>query len=1739
MVLTRSQSVASQLDQVSSEPTSPSTMSDLDALILDRSIIASQLKLMEEDLSTIAQASFATYAAEIQQLMGQLTPLHRDILKNAPASDFDQHVGEFTAIKRRALHLAAQFSLVPASMSPAPSINQTLGSTNSQGHSIRLPEIQLPTFSGEHAQWPAYAARFKALVARCTQLTDDDKLEYLQSSMRGEAKTLLASFLPGSGQAYDDAWQMLESIYQNQRHTVDSIVFKLLQYPDAHDDASLRKLIETFRTAMSSLTILKLDPTQADYVWNCILLSKCSGNIRSSFEQCQKTDKIPPVTELLQFLQKHLQARTYNAANTNATSNSLPTQKAAATFGQQEPKQYNPTKRVSKCPECALEHYLGRCPVYTRAVQRDRYFMANKHKVCINCLTKGHAVKDCSRSVCQKCGKKHHTTLHREAEAAKATTVVHAPELVLLQTAIIQVEAHDGTRQPIRALLDGGSTISLITKKALQALHIKPQATECQVMVAGGKEQVIREVADIKFHSNDGSFSGKLKAFAMPHITGVMPSRPVETNWEHLASLNLADRTYATPGKIDILIGADILHGIMLPEMRLKENAPTAQKSLLGWVLQGPTKATNQVQVITHASHQQPIPDLSKFWEVEEVPNVSTMMTAEEQEVEHLFVNTTKVLPDGRFCVRLPTRSSPPILGDNHQTAAARLRALERKFASNSNYQSAYKQTLQDYFAKKHISEIVVPNTPQAFLPHHGIINARGKLRIVFDGSAKTSSGTSLNEELLNGPKTQPDLFQILARFRTYNVAVSADIVQMYRQVWVHEEDRHLQRILWRDDPELPIRKYELSTVTWGTKPASYLATRVLKEIAKRAAEYMPTAAFHIDSSFYVDDLLAGGDSVDDVKKLIAQISQLLDNAGFTLHKWASNSPKVTRPNDDNVTTIAESDTKTLGVRWHQVPDTFSLLTATPMQHAKVTKRTVLSDLGQFYDPMGWVTPALIRPKVFVQHLWRLPIDWDKQLPVETATEWASLMQDLQHLSAITIPRRVLVPEGQSTSICAFCDASESAYAAVVYIRQYLPNGKWTVHMMASKTKVAPLKPVSLPRLELLGAILLTKLVKIVQLAFNQPVPITAFTDSTIALHWLSGHPSKWKTFVANRVKEAQEVIAPENWRHVVSADNPADLATRQFFAKDLVTCDMWWHGPGWLRSDTWPVKTIHELNSVNVPEEKKPAIVLTITSSFTPLLSRYENISKILRILAYVRRIFIPKADRPHGLPNAIEIQKAREDMIRIMQAEAFPHELEALNDEKQCPRSSPLQKLTPFLDDNGLIRVGGRLRNANIDTRAKHPLVLPYSKVSKMIVRHLHILHAHAGPQLLASIVSQRYYIPRIRNLTRFVARTCATCARFRANLGNQLMADLPFSRVTPARPFQRCGVDFAGPFMLKTQLARGTRHFKGYISIFVCLSTRAVHIELVSSLSADAFLAAFSRMCGRRSTPAHVYSDNGTNFTAASQILKKIQESEKVLSHLASQEIRWTFNPPAAPHWGGLWEAGVRSFKYHFNALVKNNVLTFEEMATVACKIEAVMNSRPLTPLSSDPSDLEPLTPGHFLVGAPLTAPPERIEDAKILPNERWKLVNQIAQNFWSRWASEYLTRLNQRPKWCRLKDAPRVDELVIIHEPMAPPLKWRMGRIVEVHDSPDGLPRAVTLRTQHGHCMRPITKIARLPLDEGLTADDASRTTPHIPCESAVPLPLPCTPADADPEPVKDAAEEQKRRQRRRRSHSPEL
>ncbi|XP_076660817.1 uncharacterized protein LOC143364246 [Halictus rubicundus] len=1590
-----------------------------------------------------------------------------------------------------------------------------------------LPRITLPTFSGQFTDWTRFRDLFMSLVIDDEAWTDAERFHYLSASLTGEAAQLIQR-IPVTAANFDQAWKLLEHRYQNRRLLVAAQFDALYNIKPCvnHSATELKGLLNSTCNATAVLNSLGVPVTdESHWIVHHTIRRLDRHTLKEWEKSLGNSVNLPAFSELLEFLEtttRTLEAFEFRqGTRTPAPSKPPPTKVKAlhtATDAASRPR----------CNLCQGDHILCFCSAFRSLTPAARLQMVTSRRWCKNCLGP-HTVGNCpSAKRCQRCAQPHHTMLHEASDgSSNASTVatLHTTKRlnstsdsgpVLLATALVTATA--GRRMvTARALIDPCSEVSLISEALAQTMRLPRTSCSRLVLGAGGKATATsRGKVRLTLTSTVPGLgrSCTVEALVLPRLTAYKPSGATHTpRWPHINGLPLADprATSATP--IELLLGADVYPQILLEGIRRGgQHAPVAQETIFGWILSGPTARGGSPSRIV-STHTTTTDDLAalvrRFWEQEEVPTTTRHWNAEEEACDEGFRQTHYRQSDGRYVVRLCFKDAVHGLGETHSVARRILLSTERRLQTSTTLRDHYHNFMREYLQLGHMQEVAreleCPQAPHFYLPHHGVMKGTGasaKLRVVFNGSRPSSTGRSLNDLLSAGPKLQRNLMDILLRWRRHKFAFLTDVEKMYRQIQVHPDDRDYQRVLWRDNPDQRIQVFHLTTVTYGLTCAPFLAIRTLLQLADDEEEQFPRGAAILREATYVDDILSGADSEDEARQTQEELVGICRAGGFTLKKWSANSTALTShlPDEDLALSSTlpwqpELGCSALGLKWHTQSDTltFSFQGPPTSPLPTLSKRYVLSQVAKLFDPLGWLAPATIRGKIFLQQLWQHRLDWDEQLPSTAAETWRKLSADAANLTSLRLPRWLgTEPATTTQQLHVFVDASERAYAAAAYIRTSNPH-RTQVTLVAAKTKTAPLQSLSLPRLELcaavLGARLLSHLRREMGLQFDTS---HLWSDSTVTLAWLHGEPTRWRTFVANRVAEFHRTVPDVRLHHVGSQDNPADCASRGIPASQLASHPLWWHGPAWLTEHptTWDT-TSPTLDTTE--EERAP----TTTSFHTriadteheSLLHRYSSLTRLLRVTAWclrwTRRRPAPSPGDVFPILHPEEVSQAEALWIKIVQGSTFERELSALNNGQPLRPSSALRATTPFLDNQGILRVGGRLKNSLLSYDEQHPIILPSgSKLTEMIVEQHHRRTLHGGVQLTLASVRQRFWIPQGRQNVKKCVSRCIRCLRWRAATASQLMGDLPLHRVTPSRPFTHTGVDYAGPFKLKTAPGRGHKSIKGYVAIFVCYSSRAVHLEAVSDYTTAAFLAAFRRFTGRRGPCASVTSDCGTNFVGADQELRRMfrassKEAAAIAGQLSKEGVRWKFIPPGAPHFGGLWEAAVCSVKHHLRRVVGDNAHTYEELATFLCQVEACLNSRPLQALTDDPEDLTPLTPGHFLVGGPLLATPEpTLHDVPTSRLSRWQQLQQRVEHFWRRWSAEYLHQIQTRRKWTTTQPSLGVGDLVLVKSEATPPTKWPLARITDVHPGADGHVRVITVRTATTSFTRPVTKIVRL-------------------------------------------------------------
>ncbi|XP_055590966.1 uncharacterized protein LOC129743049 [Uranotaenia lowii] len=815
---------------------------------------------------------------------------------------------------------------------------------------VRLPQIKLQTFSGNIDEWMSFRDLYTSLIHWKTDLPDVEKFHYLKGCLQGEPKSLVDS-LQITRANYQVAWDLLVKRYNNSKLLKKKQIQALFRLPQLTKESpsELHSLVEDFQKAVQILDQAVQSADYKDLLLIHLLTSRLDPVTRRSWEEHSASEEQETISQLMDFLQKRV-----------TVLESLPVKSADTKFAQQHPSKFRlPFVKTSygsfqtsgsNCPMCSGGHFLYECAEFKKLNATERDSVLLKQELCRNCLRAGHQSRECkSKFSCRNCKGRHHTLVcfrdgkgniastsssnyrnHGNSvnsasiesdESVNVTSVsasgVERRSTVLLATAVVWLEDEDGRKVPARALLDSGSECNFATERLSQLIKASRKKVSVTVQGIGQSNAQLKQQIRAKLRSRVSDFSLTTEFLVLPKVTANLPTQSVDiSGWRMPQEITLADPAFFTCRSVDLVLGIESFFSFFKSgqEISLGNNLPTLIESVFGWVICGGQSLSSKGDQITcNVSVSETIEDMvSRFWLSEEI-DVGPSFSPEEARCEEIFKKDVQRSEDGRYIVSLPKNESViQRLGESKRIAIDRLKGTERRLARNPVLYEEYHKFMNEYIQLGHMRKVEERDAKKrCFLPHHPVLKEAStttKVRVVFDASCKTSSGVSLNEALLLGPIIQQDLRSIILRSRTRQIMIVSDVEKMFRQVYVRQEDRPLQCILWRGSPEDEINVYEMNTVTYGTKPAPFLATRALKQLAIDERENYSKAAQVLLNDVYMDDVITGADTTEEAITLRQELDSIMKAGGFLLRKWASNSPEVLKGISQHNLAIKESD---------------------------------------------------------------------------------------------------------------------------------------------------------------------------------------------------------------------------------------------------------------------------------------------------------------------------------------------------------------------------------------------------------------------------------------------------------------------------------------------------------------------------------------------------------------------------------------------------------------------------------------------------------------------------------------------------------------------------------------------------------------------------------------------------------------------------------------------------------------
>ena len=1408
----------------------------------------------------------------------------------------------------------------------------------------------------------------------------------------------------------------------------------------------------------------------------------------------------------------------------------------------------NILRRSGRCFKCLnTGHKISVCP--------------SSHK-CRKCEVDGHHISICTGKNDENEKKDDSSKEKKVGDTHNSFTDSY--NKILLQTAVGEVGCVGNDKyQAVRLMFDSGSQRSYITESLCSRLNLKKIRTENLVIHTFGNtrsESRNVDVVQLKIRARGTrNHDVYIEALSIPVICAPIHNENVDVSsaikdCKHLKGLQLAD-VYDGEEKlgVDVLIGLDFYYCMVNRDIRDGLHGPIAVSSMFGWILCGKYDSHKSTGTHTNCSFsmlsmEQPSQDviLSNPVDVYSEADVEEKKSSEILklffDVENLGVDEEeswvsdfgqKLKFNGeRYSTGLLLKETHEFIPDNYETAKRRLASLVHRFKKDPELFERYDDVITGY---KHdgIAELVDEDADNVeagkvhYLPHMPVIKEdreTTKVRPVFDASSKANKGEpSLNECLYSGPCLLPLIFDILLRFRMGRIGIVADIKQAFLNIEIEEEHRNLLRFLWVNmkDDSVYILRFTRALFGLTCSPFILNATvksHLMKELANGGD---PEVIRKLLKDLYVDDPATNVNNVKEGINFYDKATEYFRNAGFTIHKWKTNDALLNNYiNHGDVTESVEMSyadiqfgtsekyKKVLGVNWDTNSDemVFDFMSIIQMcEKMKVTKRNVLKVGASFYDPVGWICLLVIQVKLIFKDICLIKVDWDDPLDAEIVSRWWKFFKDLKELGEIRLPRYihkgVVHGEVEVAELHGFADSSKDAFAAVVYLRVKMSDGRFRVNIVAAKSKVTPSKITSIARLELLGCVLLTKLLGSVQKALEEDYKfnsITCWTDSKDALCWIKGSRKEWKVWIENRVS----IIRKANyvWKHVPGKLNPADLATRKEKLVKIIT-DVWWSGPEYLHNDQFP-----EEESVQPSDEclKESRVVRKIDDETVVMnnvsgddaaleISYYKGIHTIVDvekfhsfhslcvvtgyILRFIRNLkkcvrnnkdvveVVPELDNKDAqvIPeldckdvevvpelDTEEIENAERVWIKSVQKKFY--------DEGKLKQLKVSLRL--YEDEFSILRSKTRLCEASdIPVEVKFPIVLPNNHaVVRMIIMDAHEEVLHMMEDSTLNKVRQKYWIIKGRSTVNSVVNRCSLCKLWRLRkLKATPLSNLPNYRVCSEYVFQSTGIDFAGPLMVRSDYGEIDDMYKCYILIFTCATSRGVHLEVTPDMGAPTLIRGIQRFLCRKGYPELMVSDNGGSFKAAQ--LRKF---------LRRHFIRWKYILELAPWWGGFYERLIRIVKSSLHKVCGHAKLKYDELVTILVEIEHMMNSRPLTYLSEE--NIEAITPYHLMNGRNLADRGSHVRmycgNESVNLKNRASYVSSLINQYWKRFYHEYTTELRERMMYdrnVRCESKLTVGDVVLIREEKVKPLHWRKGKIEELVKGRDGAVRGVILKS----------------------------------------------------------------------------
>ncbi|XP_073959385.1 uncharacterized protein [Choristoneura fumiferana] len=1596
----------------------------------------------------------------------------------------------------------------------------------------RLPKLELPSYSGDCLKWTEFWDRFRASIHE-RNIADSEKMAYLLGSLSGLAKESVSG-LGVTDNNYIIAIDTLKNRFGSKDALIDAHYTQLNNLQRAeYNSTSCRSTLNEIERHLRILENLG-EPVNGNY-FRAMILRKFPDKVVHEHHLSEATEgttltairknlnKIITAMEKSSSMITDTDASLLKAGPVVATAEALHIRTQKGNFKRFQHTQWRPDRKrklepVSTAPAakksrrscifCGLSNHASKdCRKFSTVEARKTQLNGR----CLNCLGKNHKTEECRKNVtCFRCGEKGHVQwLCLKAKGEEDEREMKIPEMIcnmthgltFLQTAVVQLQNPqvDNKLTDGRVLLDSGSQRSYITKELADALGLPIISMDQLVIYTFGSpspQETTSPCTTVTILTKRGIRS-TIQVNIVPHITDRVPIAKLD-----YSQVDLHADDDSVGEKIDLLIGNDFYCSFMRNDKIEISNNLYLIDTDFGYILSGNVYIEDNDEVLSVTTycqcHTQGCPyfsepdlplryvDIKFLWSLENLGITDSPKTTRQEEAVHQF-NASVQYKQNRYEVKWPWIQHPPELVSNFGLAMGRLKSLMRRLDKESlnEYNEILKEQLQLGIIEVVESQAdTEPDHPIHYLPHHMVKQVGKKGRIVYDASAKTSGNRSLNECLYSGPYMLESLTSLLIKFRTKSIAMTADVEKAFLQVGLQEEDRDVTRFLWLKDINQELRDDNLiclrfCRVPFGVIASPFLLTATIKHHMNQSKDEQIKS---IAEKCYVDNLVIGADSIQEAQDIYNKTRMAFQQMSMNIRDWVSNNQEFMHSIPKQLQANQTNEVKVLGLLWNVNRDTLTLnITEDHLNPVSPvdTKRKLLRTLARIYDPCGFVCPLILPMKLLFQDICNQKFKWDTVLPAEILQTLKGILENWKASIKVEVPRQL----GKLTSdsdteyeLHGFADASKSAFASVVFIRMSGPQGT-SISFVMGKSHVTQNKDkenINIPRQELLGFLITSRLVKYIRTNIDLPIRREyLWTDSLVILGWMRSN-KLLPPFVTNRVKEIKGNVPEAKMYYIHTKVNPADVATRPETWQEKR--ELWFNGPEFLQYDEtkWPESRYYENHhntvlSVGEDPDQNPGE--------DPL--GMKDISDTAQFSDQIMEL-----DELESTSQDIDMASMDETMdeIRRIQREHFPEELSG-------KKTHLTRNLDLFMDENGLLRSRGRMANTSWSYEMKYPILLPKeSEFTNNVIKETHESNYHVGAPHTLSIIRKKYWIPQGKAQVQKVIRRCSVCIKHGGGPYKLPPTPaLPAERVTYTTPFSYTGVDYFGPLFVSSPNGKAKR----WIALFTCLTVRAIHLEVVNDLTAEECLLAIRRFSASRNTPKKIYSDNATYFKLTSEIIEK--------PYCVKNKISWKFIPQLAPWHGGFYERLVALVKHCLKRTLDKHLINDSQLHTIMKEVEAVVNSRPLTKIGPDVEHI--LRPADFLsLGTCLTTETSHAElpsvgtKAKTDLITSWKRGLKILEEIKQMFIGQYLVSLRERfrsePKQPRVisHKAPEIGDLVQIKAESKNRINWKVGKIVDMRESTDGKCRVAEVKVDGSILTRSIGHLYPLEVESDPIPDD---------------------------------------------------